>query len=116
MIPLLRGRMVRYSASELNAVFEKNGLPFAPITKPEDLFNDPHLLATGGLGAINLPDGRATHAPLLPITLSGGRLGIRLSPPRTGQHTNAILTGLDYASEQILAMKYARWGKATAVE
>jgi len=116
MIPLLRGRMVRYSASELNAVFEKNGLPFAPITKPEDLFNDPHLLATGGLGAINLPDGRATHAPLLPITLSGGRLGIRLSPPRTGQHTNAILTGLGYTSEQILAMKYARWGKATAVE
>jgi len=116
MIPLLRGRMVRYSASELSAVFEKNGLPFAPITRPEDLFNDPHLLATGGLGAINLPDGRATHAPLLPITLSGGRLGIRLSPPRTGQHTNAILTGLGYTSEQILAMKYARWGKATAVE
>ena len=116
MIPLLRGRMVRYSASELSAVFEKNGVPFAPITRPEDLFNDPHLLATGGLGAINLPDGRATHAPLLPITLSGGRLGIRLSPPRTGQHTNAILTGLGYTSEQILAMKYARWGKATAVE
>lgn len=116
MIPLLRSRMVRYSASELSIVFERHGLPFAPITKPEDLFNDPHLLATGGLGAVNLPDGRATCAPLMPITLSGGRLGIRLSPPRTGQHTNAILTGLGYTSEQIAAMKYARWGKATAAE
>ena len=28
---------------------ERAGLPFAPIRKPEDLYDDPHLNATGGL-------------------------------------------------------------------
>ena len=49
MVPLLRERLAGFSAAELGATFEKNGLPFAPITRPQDLLDDPHLKATGGL-------------------------------------------------------------------
>ena len=112
VMPLLRNRMMQFSAAELSAVFEQNGLPFAPITRPEDLFDDPHLLATGGLGAMTLTDGRTTHAPLMPMTLGGGRLGVRLNPPRLGEHTDALLAESGYSSEQILAMKKAFIAKA----
>ena len=112
VMPLLRNRMMQFSAAELSAAFEQNGLPFAPITRPEDLFDDPHLLATGGLGAMTLTDGRSTHAPLMPMTLGGGRLGVRLNPPRLGEHTDALLAESGYSSEQILAMKKAFIAKA----
>ena len=112
VMPLLRNRMMQFSAAELSAVFEQNGLPFAPITRPEDLFDDPHLLATGGLGAMTLTDGRTTHAPLMPMTLGGGRPGVRLNPPRLGEHTDALLAESGYSSEQILAMKKSFIAKA----
>src|SRR6478609_8216976 len=69
LIPLLRERLARHSAAELAALFEQNGLPFAPITRPEQLFDDPHLNATGGLAPMRLEDGRETKVPLLPLTL-----------------------------------------------
>ena len=56
MVPMLRERMAEKSAADLSAVFERNGLPFAPITRPEQLFSDAHLNQTGGLAPINLPD------------------------------------------------------------
>lgn len=105
ILPLLRNRMKRHTAAELSALFEQHGLPFAPITKPEALFDDPHLMATGGLAAMTLPDGRATHAPLMPVILDGERPGVRLNPPRLGEHTDALLTELGYTRTQILAMR-----------
>ena len=69
MMPILRSRLAGHSAAELSAVFEKNGLPFAPITRPEALFDDPHLNATGGMAPLTLPDGRETRVPLLPLSL-----------------------------------------------
>ncbi len=84
LIPLLRERLAAHSAAELTEVFERNGLPFAPITRPEDLFDDPHLNATGGLAPLTLPDGRAIKVPLFPFTLGGERPGLRLQPPPPG--------------------------------
>ena len=105
LLPALRLRMAQHSAAELSAVFEKHGLPFAPITQPEDLFHDPHLLATGGLAPIQLPDGTPTQVPLMPITLDGQRPGVRSSPPRLGEHTDALLLEAGYTAAQIDALK-----------
>ena len=62
-------------------------LPFAPITRPEDLFDDPHLLQTGGLAPLDAarrPRPRAV--PLLPLTL-GGRASraCGCDPPEAGR-------------------------------
>ena len=93
-MPSLRKHMARFRAAEFSTMFEADGLPFAPITQPEDLFNDPHLLAKGGLAEIVLPDSRITRAPLRPLTLNKQRPGLRLNSPQLGEHTAELLAGL----------------------
>jgi len=105
LMPVLRAHLAAFSAAELSNVFEKNVLPFAPITQPQDLFDDAHLLSTGGLAPMLLPDGRATRVPLMPITLAGERPGVRLNPPRLGEHTDALLNEVGYSAEQIEKLK-----------
>jgi len=104
----LRQRLAQRSAAELSAIFEARGLPFAPITRPEDLYADPHLKATGGLADIRLPDGERAgemaQTTLFPITLGGERLGVRLHPPTLGEHTRELLAELGYAREQVDAL------------
>ena len=101
LIPELRQRLMQFSRAELSQRFEQVGLPFAPITDPQYLFDDPHLNATGGLAPMELPDGRATKVPLLPITLDGERLGLRLSPPKLGEHTSVLLRALGYSEADV---------------
>ena len=101
LIPLLRERLAQFTSAELSKTFEAHGLPFAPITDPQHLFDDPHLQQTGGLAPTTLPDGRQTQVPLLPIKLGGERLRLRLDPPRLGEHTDALLQSLGYSAEAV---------------
>jgi crotonobetainyl-CoA:carnitine CoA-transferase CaiB-like acyl-CoA transferase len=105
LIPLLRERLAQHSSAELAAVFERSGLPFAPITDPQHLFDDPHLQQTGGLAPMTLPDGRETTVPLLPLTLDGERPGLRLNPPRLGEHGVELLLSLGYSEADIVDMR-----------
>ena len=104
----LRTRFAKRSAAELSKLMEDAGLPFAPIRRPEDLLDDPHLLATGGLADIRLPDGdkagQTVKATLFPITLDGQRLGVRADPPAMGQHTRELLQGLGRTAQDIDAL------------
>ena len=108
MMPILRSHLADTGAAELSAVFEKNGLPFAPITKPQDLFDDPHLNATGGLAPVRMNDGSESKVPLMPFTLGGQRPGIRLQPPMLGEHTEALLREVGYDDAAIGALKAGR--------
>ena len=105
LLATLRERLSGRSAAELAALFEQAGLPFAPIRKPEDLYDDPHLRATGGLADVVLPDGeragQTVKTTLFPITMDGERLGVRLQPPPFGAHTDELLQGLGYAPAEI---------------
>ncbi|MCA3217036.1 MAG: CoA transferase [Burkholderiales bacterium] len=98
--------------AELVALATAAGLPWAPITAPEQLFDDPHLQASGGLAPLTLPDGRATAVPLLPLAWDGARLPLRASPPRVGEHTRALLAeaGLDEAAIEALIARGAAAG------
>ena len=109
MLPELRQRLAAYSAAELTVIFEKNGLPFAPILRPEQLFDDPHLNATGGLVDITLPDGeragQTARTTLFPLRMDGQRLGVRLQPPVLGQHTAELMEQLGYTTAQVQALQ-----------
>lgn len=104
LIPLLRETMAAYSATHIAQVFEDKGLPFAPIARPHDLLGDPHLNATGALAPIQLPDGRESKTVLLPLTLDGKHLQVRLSPPKLGEHSLEILTALGYSQSEAEAL------------
>ena len=105
----LRKRLATFTAAEITAIFEAKGLPFASIVKPEELYDDEHLLATGGLADITLPDGKrageTAQTTLFPFTMAGQRLGIRLNPPTKGEHTHALLQDLGYDAEKIASLK-----------
>ena len=108
LLAILRERLTGWGADDLAALFEKVGLPFAPIRRPEDLYDDPHLQATGGLADVRLPDGdkagTTVKTTLFPITLQGHRLGVRMNPPKMGEHTRALLAAIGYGPEQIDAL------------
>jgi crotonobetainyl-CoA:carnitine CoA-transferase CaiB-like acyl-CoA transferase len=108
LLATLRERFAQRSAAEIAAKMEAAGLPFAPINRPEDLFDDPHLAATGGLAEVTLPDGdkagTTVRAALFPIAMQGERLGVRLDPPRRGAHTRELLAGLGRSASEIDAL------------
>ena len=109
LLPELRQRLQAWTAAELSALFEKAGLPYAPIAKPEELFDDPHLLATGGLADVRLTDGPkagdTAKAALLPFTMDGQRLGAGGHPPTQGQDTEALLAGLGLSAQDVQRLR-----------
>ncbi len=105
IIPQIRDMVCRFTRAEIIAKLENSGLPFAPIARPEDMFDDPHLLASGGLEPVMLPGGRETMLPLLPIEMDGKRLGTSPNIPDMGADSDAILTALGYGAAAIAALK-----------
>lgn len=109
LLAALRPRLARRGAAELAELMERSGLPYAPIRKPEELLEDEHLLATGGLADIHLTDGpkagEVVKTTLLPMTMDGQRLGVRANPPRIGENTDELLAGLGYSSAEIAALR-----------
>jgi crotonobetainyl-CoA:carnitine CoA-transferase CaiB-like acyl-CoA transferase len=112
LMPELKRRLKAYTAAEIAERFEAHGLPYAPITKPHELFDDPHLVATGGLAPITIPAdanqlGRRieTSAPLLPLAIDGERLPIRSNPPSIGEHASEVLASLGYTANDIAQLR-----------
>jgi len=96
-LPQIVDKFKSMTKAELMEKIENLGLPFAPIGKPEDMFDDPHLNAGGGLLDMEMEDGQCCKLPALPISLNGERLNLQLNPPKAGEHTDEILSelGLD---------------------
>ncbi len=111
MMPLLRERLAVFTVAELERRFEQLGLPYAPIRKPEELYDDEHLRQTGGLADIVLPDGaragQRAGTTLLPFTMDGQRLGVRMQPPKAGEHSDALLALLGYGASEIASLRAA---------
>lgn len=107
LLPLLTGLFGGLSMEEAVSVCERARIPFAPIARPEDLFEDPHLRATGGLMPTTLPNGVRTALPRLPIHVADTDLAIRRDPPRVGQDTDAVLAELGYGPAAIAQLAEA---------
>jgi len=108
ILPVIKESFRQYSKQDLMAKLEITGLPFAPIARPEELFEDPHLLASGGLLPLTVADGERqgelTQLPALPMEMDGKRFGVRLDVPRAGEHTREVLSQVGYSSEEIEAL------------
>lgn len=107
LLPQVRELFRKFTKAELIAKLETTGLPFAPIGKPEDMFDDPHLLASGGLADVKLPDGRESRLPVIPIEMDGQRPGRGGDLARVGQHTAGVLRDLGIADAEIASLSAA---------
>jgi crotonobetainyl-CoA:carnitine CoA-transferase CaiB-like acyl-CoA transferase len=105
LLPRVRELFKGFTKDELVPILERTGLPFAPIGKPEEMFDDPHLAASGGLGPTVLPDGRETRLPILPIEMDGRRPSQGGALARPGQHTDEVLAAIGFAAGEIAALR-----------
>ncbi|MFC3674300.1 CaiB/BaiF CoA transferase family protein [Ferrovibrio xuzhouensis] len=103
--PLLVAELSRYfsglTLAQATEICDRAQIPFAPITRPEDLFDDPHLAATSGLLPTDLPNGVHTKLPRLPIHLAESGFDLRSNPPAVGESTAALLAELGYSGSDI---------------
>lgn len=83
-----------HESARLAPQLEAAGIPYAPITRPEQLVDDPHLRQSGGLASMQTEDGGQTDVVLLPLLMNGHRPGVRMPLAGIGEHTEEILGAL----------------------
>jgi len=89
------GEILRqHRIDELTPRLEAAGIPYAPIMRPEQLVEDPHLKASGGLAPMTTDDGSVTDVVLLPLLMGGRRPGVRSPLPKAGEHNEEVLSRL----------------------
>ncbi len=104
ILPAVRALFAAATREGLIPRLDAAGVAYAPIARPQDLFNDEHLAAKDGLVAITLADGSTTRLPALPIEMDGARPGLRCDLPLAGADTRAVLSELGLSVEQIAGL------------
>jgi crotonobetainyl-CoA:carnitine CoA-transferase CaiB-like acyl-CoA transferase len=105
LLPELHRRLAQLTRAEIMKKAEAACIPFAPIARPEDLFDDPHLNESGGLLETTLPDGRKTKLPRIPLRMNGHDFGLRNDPPPLGEGSEELLLSLGFEQSRIVALK-----------
>jgi len=100
ILPQVRALVASMTRDEIVAKLEGTGLPFAPIARPEDMFDDPQL-ADGGLEPVTLDTGGETRLPTIPLQMGGLRPGAPVTLPSPGADSRTVLAALGYDEERI---------------
>lgn len=101
----IRDRFVSFFAGKSQAeameVLENARIPFAPVQRPEDLLDDPHLKATDGLLRTELPNGTKTDLPRLPLQIDDRISKEVTDAPLLGADTLSVLEASGMTTAQI---------------
>ena len=103
ILPVIRDLVATMTREEVIAKLDGSGLPFAPIGKPQDMFDDPHL-AQGGLEDVTLDNGTEVRLPTIPLEMGGQRIGSAQELPGPGRDARAVLAGLGYDEDTVAAL------------
>ncbi len=95
IIPRAAEVIRNWNTADLSATLDRLNICFSPINRPEDLFEDPHVLRPGGLVNNTNADGKAFRVPALPIEWNGMSIGEGLKVPVLGADTSAVRAELD---------------------
>jgi crotonobetainyl-CoA:carnitine CoA-transferase CaiB-like acyl-CoA transferase len=94
LLPRLGKILKSHNKAALSTRLEEAGLPYAPINRPDQLFDDPHLVESGALAAMQIDTDDITKVPLLPLLMGNRRLGVQRPLPKIGEHNDEILRAL----------------------
>ena len=101
IMPIVTAKFAAESFESLVAKLEKLKLPFGPLAKPGDLFDDKQLNHDGRMLDVLLPTGKRAKLPGLPLEMGGRKTRVRQQPPTMGEHTRAVLADAGYTDVQI---------------
>ena len=104
-LPLIGTQVAQRTVAELSALFEAHSIPFSPIAKPSDMYNDPHAMREGAMAESFCEDGSSFKAPSLPFEVDGVLITGGGNVPAQGQDTIEVLEALGLSSEQIQAAR-----------
>ena len=114
LIPELKKVTAALSTAEVAGRLERCAVSWAPVGKPGDMFEDAHLLATGGLldvfvSRIGGASGVKVGLPALPMEFGPDRARgtLQRQPPRVGEHNAEVLADAGFSSAEIAALAAA---------
>jgi len=99
-LPTVREMIAKYSLADVLVKCEQATIPFSPIARPEDLFDDPQLNQGDSLVEITLPNGEKTKLPRLPFVLEDQENDNEAALSKIGEHTEEILLSLGYTRQE----------------
>jgi crotonobetainyl-CoA:carnitine CoA-transferase CaiB-like acyl-CoA transferase len=104
MLPLIRDAVARYTSADLQRLLEQASVPYAPLQRPDQLLDDPHLKESGQLLPVPMGDGRIGTLPKLPFASDASEFTVRRPPPRLGEQTREVLAEAGYDPAEIDAL------------
>lgn len=107
LIPDIAEMIRKHSIEDVVMRCERATIPCSTVATPEDLWQDEHLLSSGGLTETHLPNGETCLLPKLPLAIQGVDLETRIQPAAIGAESFEILESIGMAKSRIDAMAAA---------
>ena len=104
-MPRLHKMLKPHNLSQIVEILESFGLPFAPIMRPDQLLDDPHVNHPGATVEVTLSNGVRAKVPTLPIEYNGARPSLYQDLPKIGEHNEAIAQELGYSDEELEVLR-----------
>lgn len=98
---VLRTQDVAYWIEKLEAA----GLPCGALNTVDQVLRDPQVQARRMVQEIIHPDGGVLPMIGIPIKFSEADDTVQAAPPRLGEHTDSILSGLGYSAHEIAVLR-----------
>jgi crotonobetainyl-CoA:carnitine CoA-transferase CaiB-like acyl-CoA transferase len=99
--PIVEAIVRQRDFKTMAAILERLKIPFAPLAKPADLFDDPHLNQGNRMVETHFQNGKRARLPALPLEMNHHTLGLRTQPPRKGEHTRDVLREAGFSTSDI---------------
>ncbi|HKT18017.1 MAG TPA: CaiB/BaiF CoA-transferase family protein [Stellaceae bacterium] len=108
MLPKIREAVARYRSAELQQKLEAASVPYAPLQRPDQLLDDPHLKETGQLLPVPMEGGKIGNLPKLPFASNAYDFAVRRAPPKLGENTREVLAEAGLGAAEIDALIAAK--------
>jgi crotonobetainyl-CoA:carnitine CoA-transferase CaiB-like acyl-CoA transferase len=105
LVPIVANVIRSKSIAEMMRQLEQLKIPYAPVARPGDLFDDPHLNHAGRMHRTYISEGRYANLPGIPVEIGGQHMALRMQPPAAGEHSAEILREIGITDPEIARLE-----------